>query len=71
MDFKTATDILDLPASRLGTEFGLQAQTIRQMRLSPDAASFRSPPVGWETVVVRLARERTQELEGLIRSLER
>lgn len=66
MDFKTATDILGLPASRLAEEFGLQPQTIRQMRLAPDAASYRSPPDGWQKVLVRLAMERCNELQTLI-----
>jgi len=70
MDFKTATDVLALPASRLAEEFGLQPQTIRQMRLAPEAASYRSPPEGWRKVLARLARERIRELGELARKLE-
>ena len=58
MDFRTATDLLGLPATELAEAFSLQPQTIRQMRLAPDAASYRSPPAGWQKVIVRLARER-------------
>ena len=71
MDFKTATDILGLPAAQIAEAFGLQPQTIRQMRLSPDAASYRSPPEGWQKVLARLARERGGELKALADQLER
>jgi hypothetical protein len=70
MDFKTATDLLGLPAPELAEAFGLQPQTIRQMRLAPDAASYRSPPAGWQKVIVRLARERGRELDQLVKALE-
>ncbi|HEX6042431.1 hypothetical protein [Longimicrobium sp.] len=70
MDFKTATDILGLPASGLAQAFGLEPQTIRQMRLAPDARGHRSPPVDWERVVSRLARERGRELQGLVQRLD-
>jgi hypothetical protein len=70
MDFRTATDLLGLPATELAGAFGLQPQTIRQMRLAPDAASYRSPPAGWQKVIVRLARERGRELDQLVKALE-
>lgn len=70
MDFKTASDVLGLSAARLADEFGLQPQTIRQMRLAPDAASYRSPPEEWRRVLARLARERGAELQGLATTLE-
>lgn len=70
MDFRTATDILGLPATELAKAFGLQPQTIRQMRLSPEAASYRSPPSGWQHVIVELARQRGRELDGLVNSIE-
>jgi hypothetical protein len=65
MDFKTATDILGVPAAELAEAFGLEPQTIRQMRLASDARGHRSPPAGWEKVVARLARERGNELTEL------
>jgi hypothetical protein len=71
VDFKTATDILDLPAPELAKAFGLKPQTIRQMRLAPGAASYRTPPANWQAVVLRLARERGAELHALAESLER
>ena len=70
MDFKTATDLLGLSAPELAEEFGLQPQTIRQMRLAPDATNFRNPPNGWEKIVVRLAKERGKKLKALIHALE-
>lgn len=70
MEFRTATDLLGLPATELAEAFGLQPQTIRQMRLAPDAASYRSPPAGWQKVIVRLARERGRELDQLVKALE-
>jgi hypothetical protein len=70
VDFKAATDVLGIPAPELAREFNLQPQTIRQMRLAPDAASYRTPPAGWERVVARLARERGRELQGLAERLE-
>jgi hypothetical protein len=54
----------------LAEAFGLQPQKIRQMRLAPDAASYRSPPAGWQKVIVRLAKERGRELEQLVKALE-
>jgi hypothetical protein len=70
MDFRTATDLLGLPATELAKAFKLQPQTIRQMRLAPSAASYRAPPVGWEKVIVRLARARGRELDHLVKALE-
>jgi hypothetical protein len=70
MDFKTATDILGVPAVVLAEAFQLEPQTIRQMRLSPDARGYRSPPADWERVLARLARERGRELQGLAERLE-
>jgi len=71
MDFKTATDALGLPAAEIADAFGLQPQTIRQMRLSPDAASYRAAPAGWQKVLAALARERGSELKALADQLER
>jgi hypothetical protein len=70
MDFKIATDALGLPAAKLAEAFDLKPQTIRQMRLAPDAASYRSPPEDWQRVVVRLAQERREELRALVDQLE-
>jgi hypothetical protein len=71
MDFRRATDVLGLPATVLAEAFGLQAQTIRQMRLPPDASSHRAPPADWQAVLLRLARKRGRELQALVDALER
>lgn len=71
MNFKRATDILGLPASELAKEFGVKAQTIRQMRLERSAANYRSPPDRWQERVALLARKRGKELTHLIEQLER
>ncbi len=71
MDFKTATDLLGLSASKLAEEFGLSVQTIRQMRLAPGSGSFRNPPEDWQKVVARLARERGKELKALAEAMDR
>lgn len=71
MDFKTASDILGLPAAEIAKEFGVQPQTVRQMRLAPGAASYRSPPDNWKEILARLARERGNELSELVSALER
>jgi hypothetical protein len=70
MDFKTATDLLGLSAPELAEAFGLQPQTVRQMRLAPNTANFRNPPNGWQKIVVRLAKERGKKLRALVEALE-
>lgn len=70
MDFRTATDLLGLPASELARAFDLQPQTIRQMRMAPSATSYRAPPVDWQRVIIKLARERGQALSRLVQELE-
>ena len=69
--FKRATDVLGLPASELAKEFGVKAQTIRQMRLERSAANYRSPPTQWQKRLALLARRRGKELKDLIEQLER
>jgi len=71
MDFKAATNLLGVSAPELAEAFGLRPQTIRQMRLAPDATNFRNPPEGWQKVVIRLAKERGKKLKALVDTLER
>lgn len=71
MTFKRATDILGLPASELAREFGVKAQTIRQMRLERSAANYRSPPERWQERLAHLARRRGKEITALVEQLER
>lgn len=70
LDFRTATDLLGLSATDLAEAFGLQPQTIRQMRLALVATSYRTPPAGWQKVIIRLARERGRELDRLVAEFE-
>lgn len=71
--FITATNALkDCPTlATLAREMGVAPNTIRQARLSPDAASYRAPPAGWEAAVAKLARKRAAELLRLAEQLER
>jgi hypothetical protein len=71
MEFKEATDRL---VSRvlhedLAAELGVSIQTIRQARLSPDSASYRKPPRGWERAVMKLATRHVIELGRLVLDL--
>ena len=72
MDFKTATDRLTdcVTHGELARETGVSLASIRQARLSPDAAANRAPPTNWREVVVRLARRRAQDLNRLADELE-
>ncbi len=70
MTFRRATDILGMSASELAAEFGVQPQTIRQMRLQPSATNYRTPPIGWEKRLGRLARRRGRELSDLVDQLD-
>jgi len=73
MDFKTATDRLAAYVSHaeIAEGAGVSLQSIRQARLDPSNPNHRSPPTGWEKVLLRLARERSKHLKALIDELER
>jgi hypothetical protein len=71
MTFRRATNILGMSASEVAAEFGVRPQTIRQMRLQPSATNYRTPPLGWEKRLVRLAQRRGKELNDLIEQLAR
>lgn len=73
MDFKTATDRLTacLGHSDIADAAGVSVQSIRQARLDPNSLSYRSPPVGWQKMVARLAREQSRVLKALAEELER
>lgn len=70
MDLRTAMDGLYLGAADVGSAFGLSIQSVRQMRLDPSAAGYRSPPKGWEAILARLGRERLKQVERTLRALE-
>jgi hypothetical protein len=69
--FREAADLLCLTGPALAELFGLQPQTIRQMRLNPDNPNYRRAPDGWEKVLAKLARERGGELAQLAKQLEK
>lgn len=62
MEFKEAVDRIGLPVSDVAAEFGVKPQSLRQMMLSSDKASYRRPHAGWELVLAEVARKRAREL---------
>ena len=71
MQFKDALDNIGLSASEAGELFGLTGQTVRQMRMDPDAAGYRSPPDGWVKILAAYARTRGKEMGKIAERLER
>jgi DNA-binding phage protein len=73
MDFKTATDRIAAYVSHteIAEAAGVSVQSIRQARLDSSNPNYRSPPAGWDKVLLRLARERSKHLKALIDELER
>lgn len=69
--FKEAGDALCLSAAELAELLRMPVQSVRQARLSPKSARYRSPPAGWEAKLAKLARKRARELERLVEELER
>lgn len=72
MDFKVATDILTrrITADEIAAAAGVSISSIARARLDPASSAYRSPPEDWETVLARLARERTEEFKELAEQLE-
>lgn len=50
---------------------GVSVQSIRQARLDSANPSYRSPPEGWQRVLVRMLRNRSDEWTTLADELER
>jgi hypothetical protein len=73
MDFTEATDRLTQSVSLadLARELGASYGLIRQARMNSDSPSYRRPPSGWESAVVRLAQRRAAELLALVKELDR
>lgn len=67
MDFKTATDRLTdrITADDIAEAFGVARNTIARARLDRSNPGYRPPPVNWQPVLARLARERSLELKAL------
>ncbi len=73
MDFKTATDRLSaakITADDIAEAFGVVRNTIARARLDPSSPAYRSPPPNWQSVLARLARERSRELSTFADALE-
>lgn len=72
MDFKEATDILTrrITADEIAEAAGVSISSIARARLDPSSSAYRSPPENWQPVLVRLARERVQELSTFIEQLD-
>ena len=72
MDFTTACDRLtDCPThDDIARAADIGVQTVRQARMDPTAAGYRSPPAGWEQAIAKLARETAGELMKLAEELE-
>lgn len=73
MDFKTATDRVSgcISHAEIAEAAGVSIQSIRQARMDPSSASYRSPPVDWQQVLIALMRARSAELSRLADEMER
>lgn len=71
MTFREAMDRLCLSASDVAEMFGLETQTVRQMRMDPNITGSRKPPDGWHTAFADVARQRGDEMKWLAVELER
>lgn len=71
MDFKTATDRVAgcISHAEIADAAGVSIQTVRQARMSPDSASYRNPPAGWQAVLAELAAKRSGELAAFAEEL--
>ncbi len=67
MNFKTATSVL-IACCRLddvANALACSYSSVAQARLGARNPGYRSPPVGWETALAKLARRRAKQLERL------
>jgi hypothetical protein len=72
MTFREAIDRLGerVTHEQAAAALGVSVASVRQYRLSPQAAAHRTAPAGWRKVLARLARERGRELRTLAEELE-
>jgi hypothetical protein len=71
MTFREAMDRLCLSASDVAEMFGLETQTVRQMRMDPNIAGSRKPPDGWRAAFADVAIQRGDEMAWLAAQLAR
>lgn len=71
MDFKKATDELMTPATRedIAKVLGCSVASVRQARLGENSKARRSPPVGWERALLKLAESEIERLKRLAQKL--
>ena len=71
MNFRKATDDLLAGVSHeeLAKALGVSVATVRQARLANDAKAHRSPPEGWESVILRMAKQRADHYKRLVARL--
>ena len=71
INFRKATDdLLDVVThEELANELGCSVATIRQARRAEGTTSYRSPPKGWESVVMKVAEQRIEKLKRLVAKL--
>lgn len=71
MDFHEATKRLKecLTDQEIADELGVSLQSIRQARMDQGNPSYRPPPEGWRQALIRLCRNREDELRQLAKQL--
>lgn len=67
MDFVEAMERLKCAVTddEIAAATGVSTNTIRRTRADPSTRNYRPAPVGWETVLARLAEQRAKELLAL------
>lgn len=72
MNFRKATDELlaGVTLEDLADALGKSVQAIRQARTDEESTAHRTPPVGWEGGVKRLAVQRARQLARLAKALK-
>ena len=71
MDFKKATEELMAGMTRgeIAEALGVSEASVRQARLDDTANAHRTPPVGWEAKVAKLAKQKAERLQRLAERL--
>jgi hypothetical protein len=72
MTFRKATDelLIGISHEELAKALSVSVATVRQARLTVDAKAHRSPPEGWESVILRMAKQRADHYRRLVGRLE-